>query len=62
MELCEVPADGVYGYVGILEAEALARYSHPGHPRLGDVERAHAQRLTVHVYFSVLLQRSQIIF
>jgi hypothetical protein len=56
MELGEIPADGVYGDVGVLEAEALPRNPDPGDPGLGDVERSHSQRLPVHVHFCVLLQ------
>ncbi len=42
MELGEIPADGVYGDVRVLEAEALARNPDPGDPGLGDVERSHS--------------------
>ncbi len=59
MELGEIPADGVYGDVWILEAEALARNPDPGDPGLGDVERSHSQRLPVHVHFCVLLHREK---
>jgi hypothetical protein len=55
MELGEIPADGVYSDVGVLEAEALARNADPGDPGLGDVERSHTQRLPVHVHLCVLL-------
>jgi hypothetical protein len=57
MELGEIPADGVYGDVRVLEAEALARNPDPGDPGLGDVERSHSQRLPVHVHLCVLLHR-----
>jgi hypothetical protein len=62
MELSEIPADGVYGDVRVLEAEALARNPDPGDPGLGDVERSHTQRLPVHVHLCVLLQTENTLF
>jgi hypothetical protein len=60
MELGEIPADGVYGDVRVLEAESLARNTDPGDPGLGDVERSHTQRLPVHVHLCVLLHTEKI--
>ena len=41
VELRQVSGDCVHGYVWILETEALALDSNPGHPRLRDVELPH---------------------